>query len=157
MGQSLAELITPERVLPNVEASDKDALIADLARRIAGLAGLEPDAVEAALAERERLSATGVGAGIAIPHAQVAGLGRTIGLLARLDRPIEFAADDELGVDLVVVILAPAGAVADQLKALARVARVLRHRSTSERLRQVAGAEAMHGVLVEAERSLGPA
>jgi PTS system nitrogen regulatory IIA component len=156
MGQSLGELITPERVLPKVAVADKDALLAELARRIADLAGLDAGAVGAALAERERLSSTGVGAGIAIPHAQVPGLSRPIGLLARLDPPVEFAADDELGVDLVVVILAPEGAVADQLKALARVARVMRHRGTSERLRQIAGAEAMRDVLVEAERSLGP-
>jgi nitrogen PTS system EIIA component len=155
MVQNLADLITPERVLPSVQASDKDAVIAALARRIAGLAGLDAGAVGVALAERERLSSTGVGAGIAIPHAQVPGLARPIGLLARLDPPVEFAAEDEFGVDLVVVILAPEGAVADQLKALARVARVLRHRGTSERLRQVVGAEAMHSVLIEAERGLG--
>jgi PTS system nitrogen regulatory IIA component len=157
MGQSLLDLITPERVLPSFAASDKSALIAALADRIATLAGLDANAVALALAERERLSSTGVGAGIAIPHAQVAGLSRTIGMLARLDNPVEFAADDEVGVDLVVVILAPEGAVSDQLKALARVARVLRQRATSERLRQVRDAEAMHGVLAEAERSLGPA
>jgi PTS system nitrogen regulatory IIA component len=157
MGQSLADLITPERVLPRVEAAEKAPLLAELARRIASLAALDADAVGMALAERERLSSTGVGAGIAIPHAQVSGLGRTIGMLARLDRPVEFAADDEFGVDLIVVILAPEGAVTDQLKALARVARVLRHRSTSERLRQAADAEAMHRVIVEAERSLGNA
>jgi PTS system nitrogen regulatory IIA component len=157
MGQSLLDLITPERVLPSVEARDKGALITELAGRMAALAGLDAATVASALAERERLSSTGVGAGIAIPHAQVAGLARTIGMLARLDHPVEFAADDQVGVDLVVVILAPEGAVSDQLKALARVARVLRHHATSERLRQVAGAAAMHGVLAEAEQRLGPA
>lgn len=156
MGQSLVELITPDRVLPTVQVADKVALLAELARRVAGSAGLDPAAVEAALSERERLSSTGVGAGIAIPHAQVAGLARPIGFLARLEGPVEFGAEDGLGVDLVVVVLAPEGAMVDQLKALGRVARVLRHRSVSDRLRAAVGAVAMHGILGEAERELAP-
>ncbi|MBX6366409.1 MAG: PTS sugar transporter subunit IIA [Rhodospirillales bacterium] len=156
MGQSLVELITPDRILPVVEAADKAALLAALARRIASAAALDPTAVEAALAERERLSSTGVGSGIAIPHAQVPGLARPIGLLARLQRAVEFGAEDGLGVDLVVVVLAPEGAMVDQLKALGRVARVLRHRSIADQLREASGAEAIHGILGRAERELGP-
>lgn len=156
MGQSLVELITPDRILPVVEAADKAALLAALARRIASAAGLDANTVEAALAERERLSSTGVGSGIAIPHAQVPGLARPIGLLARLQRAVEFGAEDGLGVDLVVVVLAPEGAMVDQLKALGRVARVLRHRSIADQLREASGAEAIHGILGRAERELGP-
>lgn len=156
MGQSLVELITPDRILSAVEAADKAALLAALARRIASAAGLDANTVEAALAERERLSSTGVGSGIAIPHAQVPGLARPIGLLARLQRPVEYGAEDGLGVDLVVVVLAPEGAMVDQLKALGRVARVLRHRSIADRLREASGAEAIHGILGRAERELGP-
>lgn len=156
MGQSLVELITPDRILPTVEAADKAALLAALARAIANAAGLDPGTVEAALVERERLSSTGVGSGIAIPHAQVPGLARPIGLLARLRRPVEFGAEDGFEIDLVVVVLAPEGAMVDQLKALGRVARVLRHRSIADRLREATGAEAIHDILGRAERELGP-
>jgi PTS system nitrogen regulatory IIA component len=156
MGQSLVELITPDRILPAVEAADKEALLAALARRIADAAGLDPGTVEAALAERERLSSTGVGSGIAIPHAQVPGLARPIGYLARLQRPVAFGTEDGLEVDLVAVVLAPEGAMVDQLKALGRVARILRHRSIADRLREARGAEAIHGILGRAEQELGP-
>jgi PTS system nitrogen regulatory IIA component len=154
MGQSLLDLITPDRILARVHAADKDALIADLAARAGRIAGVDPAAINAALGARERLSSTGVGAGVALPHAQVAGLPEVMVLLARLDQPIEFAAHDEFEVDLVVVVLAPDGAVAEQLKVLAKVARILRDRSVADRLRQVRDAAAMHAVLADAERNI---
>ena len=76
--------------------------------------------------QREKLGSTGVGNGIAIPHGKLPKLDKLFGLFARLDRPIDFEALDGQPVDLIFLLLAPEGAGADHLKALARVARLLR-------------------------------
>ena len=78
--------------------------------------------------QREKLGSTGVGNGIAIPHGKLPKLDKLFGLFARLDRPVDFEALDGQPVDLVFLLLAPEGAGADHLKALARVARLLRER-----------------------------
>ena len=76
--------------------------------------------------QREKLGSTGVGNGIAIPHGKLPKLNKLFGLFARLERPIDFEALDGQPVDLMFLLLAPEGAGADHLKALARVARLLR-------------------------------
>ncbi len=76
--------------------------------------------------QREKLGSTAVGNGIAIPHGKMPGLTRLFGLFARLDRPVDFEALDNQPIDLVFLLLAPEGAGADHLKALARIARLLR-------------------------------
>jgi PTS system nitrogen regulatory IIA component len=97
--------------------------------------------------QREKLGSTGVGSGIAIPHGKLAKLERLFGLFARLDRAIDFEALDGQPVDLIFVLLAPEGAGADHLKALARVARLLRDPDVANKLRDAHAAEAIYAVL----------
>lgn len=99
------------------------------------------------LLQRERLGSTGVGRGIAIPHGKLPGLKRITGLFARLDKPIEFEALDDEPVDIVFLLLAPEGSGADHLKALARIARVMREPSTVEKLRDTHEAAAIYSLL----------
>ena len=103
--------------------------------------------------ERERLGTTGVGDGVAIPHGKLANLPRLFGLFARLERPIDFEAIDEQPVDLIFLLLAPGGAGADHLKALARVSRLLRDRSMREKLRGSETPEALYALLVDQQAS----
>jgi len=105
------------------------------------------------LLERERLGSTGVGNGIAIPHGKIAGLDRLYGLFARADQPIDFDAIDEQPVDLIFLLLAPEGAGADHLKALARVSRLLRDRVTCEKLRGSDNADALYALLTHSAAS----
>jgi PTS system nitrogen regulatory IIA component len=97
--------------------------------------------------QREKLGSTGIGNGIAIPHGKLAKIERLFGLFARLDRPVDFDALDGQPVDLVFLLLAPEGAGADHLKALARVARLLRDRDIARKLRDSRDAEAIYAVL----------
>jgi len=97
--------------------------------------------------QREKLGSTAIGNGIAIPHGKMANLPRLFGLFARLDRPIDFEALDGQPVDLIFLLLAPEGAGADHLKALARVARLLREPAVVHKLRASHDAESLYAVL----------
>jgi PTS system nitrogen regulatory IIA component len=142
-------LIGPEAVLASLKASGKKALLAELASRAAAVFKLDERRLFDRLLERERLGSTGIGGGIAIPHARMASLAKPVGLFARLAHPIDFDAIDERPVDVVFLLAAPEGAGADHLKALARVSRVLRDRALVDKLRATENAEALYALLVE--------
>jgi nitrogen PTS system EIIA component len=142
-------LIGPEAVLASLKASGKKALLAELASRAAAVFALDERRLFDRLLERERLGSTGIGGGIAIPHARMASLAKPVGLFARLAHPIDFDAIDERPVDIVFLLAAPEGAGADHLKALARVSRLLRDRALVDKLRATENAEALYALLVE--------
>lgn len=149
----IADLITPEGVVPSLRATSKKQALQELARRAAEITGLSEKAVFDVLLERERLGTTGVGNGIAIPHGKLASLNRLYGLFARLERPIDFDSIDEQPVDLIFLLLAPESAGADHLKALARVSRLLRDKSVCEKLRGTDKAEGLYALLTESPAS----
>jgi len=142
-------LIGPEAVLASLKASGKKALLAELASRAAAVFTFDERRLFDRLLERERLGSTGIGGGIAIPHARMASLAKPVGLFARLAHPIDFDAIDERPVDVVFLLAAPEGAGADHLKALARVSRLLRDRALVDKLRATENAEALYALLVE--------
>jgi PTS system nitrogen regulatory IIA component len=145
--------VTPSAVIASLKATSKKQALQELARRAAELTGEPERAIFDVLLERERLGTTGVGDGVAIPHGKLANLTRLFGMFARLDRPIDFEAIDEQPVDLIFLLLAPGGAGADHLKALARVSRLLRDRTMREKLRGSETAEALFALLVEQQAS----
>lgn len=149
----LGDLIDDKSVHGALRASSKKQVLQALAERVATVTGLDDRVVFEALLQRERLGSTGVGHGIAIPHAKLPGINRIRGLFARLDKPIEFEALDEEPVDLVFVLIAPEGAGADHLKALARVARVLRDGSVAAKLRGTTDPVALHTILTTGAQS----
>lgn len=143
----IVELLTPEGVVAGLKAGSKKQALQDLARQAAAVTGQPERAIFEVILERERLGTTGVGNGIAIPHGKLPGLDRLYGLFARLDEPIDFDAIDEQPVDLIFLLLAPEGAGADHLKALARISRLLRDRSTCEKLRGSDTSDALYAIL----------
>ena len=146
----IADLLAgPDAVLACVKASGKKALLAELAGRAAALYKLDERRLFDRLLERERLGSTGIGGGIAIPHGRMAGMEKPVGLFARLGHSVDFDSIDERPVDTVFLLLAPEGAGADHLKALARVSRLLRDRSLVEKLRATENADALYALLVE--------
>ena len=147
------ELITPAAVVARLRAANKKQLLQEISRRAADLVGLHERQIFDALLERERLGSTGVGNGIAIPHAKLPGLTRLQGLFVRLDPPVDFDAVDEQPVDLVFLLLAPEAAGADHLKALARVSRLLRDRQICEKLRGAEHPDALYALLTEPQAS----
>jgi PTS system nitrogen regulatory IIA component len=149
----ISDLVTPSAVIASLKATSKKQALQELARRAAELTGEPERAIFDVLLERERLGTTGVGDGVAIPHGKLANLPRLFGMFARLDRPIDFEAIDEQPVDLIFLLLAPGGAGADHLKALARVSRLLRDRTMRDKLRGSETAEALFALLVEQQAS----
>ena len=141
------ELVSPNAIIPALKVNGKKQALQEIAAKAAGLTGQSERAILEILLQREKLGSTGVGNGVAIPHGKLAKLGQVFGLFARLERPIDFEALDGQPVDLVFLLLAPEGAGADHLKALARVARLLRDPEVARKLRASNGAEAIYAVL----------
>ena len=145
----LADLLAPDAVFPSLRASSKKMALQELATHAATLLGRDQREIFDTLLQRERLGSTGIGNGIAIPHGRFPGLERLHGFFARLEKPIDYDAIDGQPVDILFALLAPEGAGADHLKALARVARVLRDRGTLERIRNAHDADAIFAILTE--------
>lgn len=113
--------------------------------------GLNADNVIEALMDREGLGPTGVGQGIALPHARIAEAQDVFGLFLRLEKPLDFDAVDRQPVDLVFSLIAPEDAGVDHLKALALVSRTLRNPATCAKLRANSDAATLHTILTEVE------
>ena len=131
----ISDLLSPGDVAIDVRASNKRLLLQELSARAAAGSGIGVDKVATYLLKREELGSTGIGRGVAIPHARLPDLRRTHGLLARLRQAIEFEAIDGAPVDIVFVLLLPAGAETEALGALALAARTLRSSENLARLR----------------------
>ena len=141
----LQDLLSPEGVIVNLKANCKREVLAALAEASCGIVeGADCNKVRDALMDREQLGSTGVGEGVAIPHGKIEGLSKITGLLARLEHPVDFDAVDSQPVDLVFLLLAPKDATAAHLKALAKVARLLRDEDARAALRGADTAEALY-------------
>src|ERR1043165_1712604 len=143
----LTDLVAPNAIVPALKVNGKKQAIQELSARAARLTGQNERLIFETLMQREKLGSTGVGNGIAIPHGKLPKLERLSGLFARLDRPVDFESLDGQPVDLIFLLLAPEGAGADHLKALARVARLLREAKVVTRLRETRDADALYAVL----------
>jgi PTS system nitrogen regulatory IIA component len=139
----ISEFLAPADVLIDVQASDKTRLLRDLSAHAASALGLGTGVIASALLKREALGSTGVGRGVAIPHARIAELKKPYGVLARLKEPIGFDAVDDHPVDVVFVVLLPVSSEAEQLNALACVARKLHDPSALLAVREAADSAAL--------------
>lgn len=147
----IADLIEPRAVIASLKATSKKQALQELARHAAAVTGLGERRIFETLLERERLGTTGVGHGAAIPHGKLSELKRLHGMFARLDKPIDFESIDEQPVDLIFLLLAPEGARADHLKALARISRLLRNSGMCDKLRGATNADGLYMLLTESE------
>ena len=143
----LTDLVAPQAVLQALKVNSKKQALQELAARAAELSGRAEREIFDVLMQREKLGSTAIGSGIAIPHGKLPKLDKLFGLFARLDRPIDFEALDGQPVDLVFLLLAPETAGADHLKALARVARLLREPGVARMLRESRDKESLYAVL----------
>jgi PTS system nitrogen regulatory IIA component len=143
----LTDLVAPDAIIPALNVNSKKQVLQELAAKAAALSAQSERAILEALQQRERLGSTGVGNGIAIPHGKLPKLNKVFGLFVRLEQPIDFDALDGQPVDLIFLLLAPESAGADHLKALARVARLLRNGEIARKLRESRDAEALYAVL----------
>ena len=143
----LSDILVPEAVLPSMRASSKKRFLQEISISIANIYHLEQLELLSALQERESLGPTGMGHGVAIPHAKINSIKSVHGLFARLIKPLDFGAMDSQSVDLVFVLIAPYESGANHLKALAKVSRLLRDRSTCEKLRSTIDKSALFSIL----------
>jgi len=143
----LADILADHAVLTCTDVTNKRQLFEILAKKAAELTDFSEEKILATLLGREELGSTGLGNGIAIPHGKLQGLRRVTAVFARLDSPIDFDSLDDQPVDLVMMLLAPVGAGADHLKALSRVARLLRTESVTDILRSQSDPARLHAIL----------
>ncbi|PVB60684.1 PTS IIA-like nitrogen regulatory protein PtsN [Labrenzia sp. 011] len=145
----LGDLLGKDAVIADLKAKSKKQAIQELASRAAELTGLSEREIFDTLLQRERLGSTGVGHGIAIPHGKLIRLDRLVGLFAKLKKPVEFDSLDDEPVDLIFLLLAPEGAGADHLKALARIARQLRDTVVTQGIRASSDPAAIYEFLTQ--------
>lgn len=143
----LADILEKGSVIACAKVASKRQLLQKLADRAAGLVGVDGHDIFETLVAREQLGSTGLGNGIAIPHGKLEGISGVKAVFCRLEQPIDFDAVDDQPVDLAIMLLAPTGSGADHLKALARVARLMRTESVLEQLRQTRDATKLHDIL----------
>ena len=146
----VSELLTVESVIADLRVTSKKQALQELSKYAADICGQEERVIVEVLLEREHLGTTGVGDGLAIPHGRLPGLERIYGFFARLEKPIDFDSIDDRPVDLIFLLLAPEGAGADHLKALAGISRVLRGPSLCEKLRGANNRDALYALLSQA-------
>ena len=143
----ISEFLSPTETLLNVRASDKEQLLQELARKAAAKLNLPEDDIVSELLKREGLGSTGMGNGVAIPHARFQNIEKPFGIIAKLKQPIDFDAIDGQPVDIVFVLLLPAAAEREQLGALACVARKLRAADDLVQLRRAKNASELYAAL----------
>ncbi len=145
----LFDLLRPEAVRVMSKVSSKKRLIAALGDLAQSALGLDAGDTVAALQQRESLGPTGVGNGVALPHARLPGVERVMGSFILLETPVMFDAVDQLPVDIVFALFAPQNAGFEHLSALAKVSRLLRDIDLRDKLRANPNSKTLYALLTE--------
>lgn len=146
----ISTILKPEAVKVISSATSKKRLLHDLGDVAASVYNISASAAVEALMERETLGPTGVGHGVALPHARIEGLASVQGAFILLEKPIDFAAVDRAPVDIIFALFAPEDAGVEHLKALALVSRTLREPSVCTKLRANTDPGTLYTILTEA-------
>ena len=149
----LSKILLSNAVKSIASCTSKKRLFQDICEMAETCYGLKPSAVIDALIDRENLGPTGVGHGVALPHARLAGVDDVKGIFLRLEKPLNFDAVDRQPVDLVFALIAPENAGVDHLKALALVSRTFRDASICAKLRANNDPAKLHAILTEGRTS----
>ncbi len=145
----ITNFLSPRDVVVNVNLPDKTRLLGDICRRAASTLKLDPDRIIEDILKRESLGSTGIGGGVAIPHARLSDLKKPFGVLATLRSPIDFDAIDRQLVDIVFLLLLPTTASGEQLNVLALVARSLRNADVVRNARRASDAAALFAAMAK--------
>ncbi len=149
----LATILKPGSIRVINSVTSKKRLFQELGDLVASNTPIKADDAIVALQERENLGPTGVGHGVALPHARIAGIDDVTGVFVRLERPVEFESVDKKPVDLVFALFAPDGAGVDHLKALAVVSRTMREPGTCAKLRANSDTATLHAILTDGQKT----
>lgn len=148
------DILESTSVLADLKISSKKQLLQELAAAGSKLTGIDSQHIFETLLDREQLGSTGVGNGVAIPHGKIADMEKIVGVFAHLSKPVSFDAVDDQPVDIVFMLLAPEGSGADHLKALSRIARVLRNQSLLKSIRGAHDADAIYSLLTSVDSAV---
>lgn len=149
----ITDFLTAQGVIPQLAAQEKSAVLREMAQGLAAQReSLNADQVLQVLWERERISTTAIGEGVAIPHGKLAGIERVLGVFARSAEGVDFAALDGAPTHLFFVLLAPENAAADHLKALARISRLLKDAAFRSRLMEGQTREEIFKIIAEEDQ-----
>lgn len=147
----LSSILKPEAVKVLSAASSKKRLFQEIGDVAGSAYNLNPQATVEALLDRESLGPTGVGHGVALPHARMPGIDSVVGAFLYMDKPIDFGAVDRQPVDLAFALFAPEDGGVEHLKALALVSRTLRDASMCAKLRANPDAATLYAILMETQ------
>ena len=149
----ITDFLTVQGVIPELAGREKSAVLQEMAQWLAvQRESLNADQVLQVLWERERISTTAIGEGVAIPHGKLAGIERVIGVFARSPGGVDFAALDGGPTHLFFVLLAPENAAADHLRALARISRLLKDAAFRSRLIEGQTREEIFRIIAEEDQ-----
>lgn len=148
---NFAKLLTPQAVKVLSSTTSKKRLLTDLGELAEAAYGLNASTVVEALIAREALGPTGVGHGVALPHARLNGVEKVTGMFVLLEKPVDFGSVDRQPVDIAFALFAPENAGVEHLKALALVSRTLRDASICAKLRANHSANTLYTILTETE------
>ncbi len=145
----IADLLSPDGIVLRGGASSKRQALHAVAEAFASATGMDAERAFEALLEREALGSTGLGSGVAVPHARIKGLEQVCAVFVRLDTPVAYESLDDRPVDLLFALFAPTDAGAEHLRALAAVSRALRSPELREQLRQARTVDAIRALFVK--------
>ncbi|MGO4447765.1 PTS sugar transporter subunit IIA [Phyllobacterium sp. TAF24] len=148
IAMKLADYIALESIVPDLDVSSKSQALQAISTNISPMIGVSADVIVHSLQKREELGSTGVGGGIAIPHARILGISKPIAAFAKLKKPIDFEAIDDLPVDIILALLTPDQAPAEHLNVLACFSRKLRSPDVLKRMRATRNAQTLLDCLV---------
>jgi PTS system nitrogen regulatory IIA component len=149
----LTEILVVDAVRYAQSETSKKRLLQRISEQAASVYDLDSSMVFAALNARESLGTTGVGRGVAIPHARFETLDRVVGLFTRLEKPLDYGSMDHQPVDLIFTLLAPQKEGAEHLKALALISRTLRDEDVCTKLRSNQNEQTIFSILIESNES----
>ena len=148
----LYDLLHPEALKVVTAASSKKRVLHDMAQLAGNCYNMRTEVLLEALLEREKLGPTGVGHGVALPHARSTDVDRVCGAFILLESPVDFGSVDKLPVDVIFGLFAPENAGVDHLKALAIVSRTLRDNSICAKLRANPDQQTLFTILTENQK-----
>ncbi|OJU11174.1 MAG: transcriptional regulator [Caulobacterales bacterium 68-7] len=144
---TIEDLLDPAATLARVSASNRRQALNAVAEAASRVFGVDAAVALQGLLDREAAGTTGVGHGVALPHARLDGVDRVRAVFVRLEQPVEFEAIDGKPVDLMIALFAPPDATSDHLRALARVSRLMRQPALRQHLRDAESADAVYALL----------
>jgi len=145
----ITDFLSRETIVPALASRDKNAALEEMAEYLGATHHLDKSKVLKVLLERERISTTAIGEGVAIPHGKLNGVERVVGVFARSPEGIDFASLDGAPTNLFFVLVAPENAAADHLKALARISRLLKDEAFRRRLMAGQSSQELYTIILE--------